>query len=471
MRNKIVGILICTLFIGTSIIITPDMFVKTVRADITAGLVGYWSFDDRTATDNSDNNNDGTIYGDPVYIEDGGPDGSGCFSFDGINDYININDVSEFMFTNQDVSFSVWVQIYDNPVYDYRYFISLGDGIDEYPEIELLKCRGGVNDGKIDMQVSPDDNTGYPATSILNGNDLPKYEWMHVVGVVDYTNSLVKLYINNEYQGSNYLGSYDLTLASDLVLHFGVDPWFNPQYPGWHNGLLDEVRIYNRALSQIDIQELYNQVMGKPVVTITNPKNNNCLSKTITITGSAYDDTEVELVQVKIDDGQWENCDGTIEWSYEWDSKSVNDGSHLIYARCIDNDNFLSNEKSVEINVDNEEPQMYVNNPRESFFHWRGKPIMPSPLGLTTVVGLFNGIIVQVSASDEGCGIDKVNIYIDDELRGPATYNILTKYWEYDWNENHMGRRTLKIVVIDLAGNEATGIIYVNYYNIRKSKP
>ena len=63
MRIKIIGIFICMLFIGTSIIVTQDFFVKIVKADINDGLVAYWSFNDGTASDNSGNGHNGNNHG------------------------------------------------------------------------------------------------------------------------------------------------------------------------------------------------------------------------------------------------------------------------------------------------------------------------------------------------------------------------------------------------------------------------
>ena len=52
MKFKVTIIFVCLLI--------PSM---DIYADLNDGLLGYWSFNDDTATDNSGNGNNGTIYG------------------------------------------------------------------------------------------------------------------------------------------------------------------------------------------------------------------------------------------------------------------------------------------------------------------------------------------------------------------------------------------------------------------------
>jgi len=222
-------------------------------------LVGYWSFNDGTANDISGNKNHGTKYG-VKYLSSGGPDGSGCFSFDGVDDYISINDVSDFRFVNQDLSFCCWVTILDN-IDDYRYFITLTGTDGSYPGVVLEKCRSGLKGGRILMQTRGTPDTKAIVQSIEDGDTLPKNKWMFVVGVVDYPNS-VKLYIDGVLQESVSAIDFDLTQVDNLKLYFGWLP-YDMQYWGPHYGKIDEVFIYGNALSEQEIQLLYESYSNK----------------------------------------------------------------------------------------------------------------------------------------------------------------------------------------------------------------
>ena len=192
------------------------------------GIVGYWSFDEGTGDivhDTSGNGNDGTIYGDATWTT--GVSG-GALSFDGIDDYVEIPDVSDFIFKDESVTFSAWVQIMDNPDL-YRTFIFLGDS-DDYsrePYFFMGKSRGDYLDGRLFANVVSEDQTSYIAVSDQNGLTLPKNTWIHIVGVVDYANLLLRLYINGNLEDSVPLGSYDLGTATQLKLRFGMTYFYD----------------------------------------------------------------------------------------------------------------------------------------------------------------------------------------------------------------------------------------------------
>ena len=83
--GKSIVFVVIGLFLGAGI--TPNILTTTVKADLTTGLVAWWSFNDGTTDDNW-GTYDGTPNGNPTYHPTGGPDGSGCFIFDGDGDYI-----------------------------------------------------------------------------------------------------------------------------------------------------------------------------------------------------------------------------------------------------------------------------------------------------------------------------------------------------------------------------------------------
>jgi hypothetical protein len=232
-----------------------DSLTVTIEMEGPEGLLAYWSSDEGTDTvlhDNSGRGHDGIIYG-ATWVD--GISGS-ALSFDGVDDYVEIPDVSDFVFVNQSLTYSAWVQIVDN-ANSYREFICLAEaGGDKRPGIHLVKSRSGSNEGRVSMQV--DNGTQYnSAVSIQDGDQLPKSQWMHLVGVVDYQNSLIKLYINGIFQDEDYLPNYDLSEAQPLGLRLGWSTWGDIGFNYHHKGLMDEVRIYDRALSEDEVEWLY----------------------------------------------------------------------------------------------------------------------------------------------------------------------------------------------------------------------
>jgi hypothetical protein len=233
-------------FVATCVVLilgTPAAY-----ADLNDELLAYWSFDDSTAGDDSCNTHTGTIVGAGVVS---GVSGQALW-FDGIDDYVQIPDPASFSFSDQSVTFSVWTKVLDSPD-DYRIYMSIGhsDWPGE-PRLMLGKYRSGMNDGRIFMQIHMGGGNYAEAFADLI---LPSECWFHVVGVVDWEKGLVQLYINGELQDEVATISYALPTEPDLVLHLGQTPDVAPN--GWHYGPLDEVRVYDRALSADEIESLF----------------------------------------------------------------------------------------------------------------------------------------------------------------------------------------------------------------------
>jgi len=63
----------------------------------------------------------------------------------------------------------------------------------------------------------------------------------------------------------------------------------------------------------------------------------------------------VQRVEIKIEDGNWENATGTTSWTFTWDTKAHPNGGYMIYARSYDGENY-SSEESISVVVDNPKP-------------------------------------------------------------------------------------------------------------------
>lgn len=97
-----------------------------------------------------------------------------------------------------------------------------------------------------------------------------------------------------------------------------------------------------------------------PECSITYPTSETELSGLVTVTGTSTDqDGPVLKVEVKIDDGVWEEANGTSSWVYEWNTSAMLDGNHTISARAFDGENY-STIVSISVVVDN-----YIPPPEE----------------------------------------------------------------------------------------------------------
>jgi len=230
------------------------MVAKTQDDKITTGLVGYWPFNGpdiyengTVAADKSGNGNNGTLTNGPQTVL--GKLGQ-ALSFDGVNDYVQIYTTggapSGLIFQTAPFSVSFWIKSPNNSDWHSDFLISSrrnygytfqhrSDGSLRW----LLNDAGGAD--TLDSSTNPFDN-----------------QWHHVVGLRDGTS--LRLYIDNVAQTpvtDNGRDVYDE--STPPALRFGVDGTAIPA--NFHGGLIDEVRIYNRALSAQEVKQLY--LMGK----------------------------------------------------------------------------------------------------------------------------------------------------------------------------------------------------------------
>jgi len=213
---------------------------KIFDSSLDTGLVSYWSFNELDGSDAVNavdvwGSNDGTNNGG-AWIEDGFR-GHGI-DFDGIDDNVTILDDDSLDFgTNADFSFCLWVNV--STYGSGKQLLVKRDGPESDYEIMLQ------SDGKIALWVGE-------ATGVVSTSTVPIDEWSHICVVRE--SGTVKAYLNTNPEIS---AASARDVSSDANLYLGKDPW-EPNGDGeYYDGLMDEVAIWNRALSDTEINELY----------------------------------------------------------------------------------------------------------------------------------------------------------------------------------------------------------------------
>jgi PKD repeat protein len=207
----------------------------------------YWNFDENSgsvAHDFGGCGNDATIHGATWVTH--GISGS-ALDFDGINDWAQANPVNVSYLT-----VSAWV-------YYHQFCENIGWG----PPI----VSNGCDNPAVGYHLYQ--NTNYPfnrATCFVTVggqrygtiSDLPLVtgQWYNLA--MTYDGHSVKLYINGRLDSEDDRPSGTIT-PSPYPLMFAEA--YYPEHASWFNGLIDEVRIYNRALSADEIDSLYNIVL------------------------------------------------------------------------------------------------------------------------------------------------------------------------------------------------------------------
>jgi hypothetical protein len=228
---------------------------------MTEGLVGYWKFDESAttsgATDSSGNGNTGTYVGHASTTA--GKFGSGGI-FDGTGDYISIEDNGTILdFSNtSEYTWSAWLKYESFPATN-TCFISKDLSAGKYDGFNLcLQSDAGFADVFVCKG-----NAGMSLTCSNGKNiDIATSTWTMITISYD-GNSKWKIY-----KDGVYFGETDLSVNSDTDSYYyigaGVDTVDGTEQAPEHffDGQIDEVRIYNRALSQDEVKDLYNWAPG-----------------------------------------------------------------------------------------------------------------------------------------------------------------------------------------------------------------
>jgi hypothetical protein len=96
---------------------------------------------------------------------------------------------------------------------------------------------------------------GGRATGVSGSTNISDGAWHHVAAVRDAASSLLRIYVDGVEENSaatNYTGGFDSALASVDV------GWINLGSGYHYRGLVDEVALYNRALTPVEIQDHYS---------------------------------------------------------------------------------------------------------------------------------------------------------------------------------------------------------------------
>jgi hypothetical protein len=198
------------------------------------GLIAHYPFNGN-ANDESGLGNHGTVNGAALTTDRFGNENS-AYLFDGVNDYINVLHSTSLDIVNDEITISAWAK---------------GNG-------EILE-KGDLDNRKYGIFVGNPPTFGFelknePGTSyheILQGI-VDTSVWSHFVAYYDGT--VMKCYINNTMVGSYNTTGNIISNSRDLII--GA---FGDLIQAFFKGKIDDIRIYNRALTETEISDLYHE--------------------------------------------------------------------------------------------------------------------------------------------------------------------------------------------------------------------
>ncbi len=229
------------------------------RGGAEAGLVGHWRLDEggSVARDSSGQNNNGTVKGNPRPVP--GKIGNGL-AFDGGNDYIEIPGNPALKRLQEGTcTISAWFKPADTPP---------GKDSDNKSSYGIVLKPGhhmglhytGANRFQFEyfVQTTDPQRPQWSGCGTWDATSEPG-PWYHVVGVADVASRTLRLYVDGKLRATSK--PWD---AGAKPREYGDAPWrigcANPGGVAWGwpaKGVIDDVRLYSRALGAEEVQALY----------------------------------------------------------------------------------------------------------------------------------------------------------------------------------------------------------------------
>lgn len=224
-------------------------------------IAGMWTFEEgkgEEVKDLSGNGSDGVFVGDLKWAK--GKFGGGL-EFNGADTWVKIGtkgdaDSLAALDFKESKGFSIhaWVNSAVEPVG--KCVIWKGLGCSTWSQYLLGTGAHENGDGRVNKASFHIRAGNGGARQEVLGDELPAKEWLHLVGVWD--GAKAHIYVNGKLQNS--ADAAGPPWASPEEVYLGADPGCNKRCQ-W-NGIMDEIAIFNVALSEDDVKSLGSGIEG-----------------------------------------------------------------------------------------------------------------------------------------------------------------------------------------------------------------
>jgi len=227
---------------GWILLLLTGLWLPVQAQDITSGLLYWWKLDDATGSStaaDSAGSNAGTLTNMDANTDWVAGRIGGGLDFDGTNDYVNLPSVSSTLFNGTNAwtisgwvyhravtaSFDCWIAMEKNSI------------------LQIKATQGGNPVWALTWNDGSWHDLEHGSTHSLN-------QWTFVAATWNPGTTTATLYVNGSSVGTATTTSISSGARADVLGK-------NVENSNFFNGILDEVRVYNRALTSADITALY----------------------------------------------------------------------------------------------------------------------------------------------------------------------------------------------------------------------
>ncbi|MEM6795016.1 MAG: PQQ-dependent sugar dehydrogenase [Acidobacteriota bacterium] len=223
---------------------TTSLEVVACVDDVTDGLIGRWSFEEGTgeiALDSSSGALNGGLLG-PLWVTETADGSAAALDFDGVDDRVRLG---TFDLGGEALTFSLWFRADDFGQMDGR-FLSKARGVQDEDHVFMLSTIRSGGESRLRFRLKAGGST---TTLIADSGALASGVWTHAAAVWDGQD--MRLYKDGVLVGSTPKTG---AVATDPTVPVAIGD--QPQGGRPFDGVIDEVRLYSRALSPAELDVL-----------------------------------------------------------------------------------------------------------------------------------------------------------------------------------------------------------------------
>lgn len=217
------------------------------------GLQGWWSFDGN-ANDETGNGHDGTVNGATLTSDRNGISNA-AYSFNGSNQSITVPDHDSLSFPTNIFTFSFWLNWNPNASQELAIMGKRGSMTSNFEYYINKNATTGTNPDCIfpHTWTLPGSNV-YILPSVLSSNTTSGV-WQHIVIAADGIS--LRMYKNGVLVDSTVAPTINMGNSTGNLTFGTGGGWGSTN---WMNGSLDDIGIWRRALTHLEIDALYNSL-------------------------------------------------------------------------------------------------------------------------------------------------------------------------------------------------------------------
>jgi len=326
-------------------------------------LIAHWNYDDGTgnnAADSSGNGNSGSLEGGPSWVT--GKFGGGL-SFDGVDDFVEVAHSDAYLLSEGTVAF--WFKT-DTVVGSQGLFSKDSNGFDTGGHLTI-----SIQNSRVSVRIQ---STG--ASFEVESGVVQTDRWYHVA--LTFGSGGLMLYVDGvSFTGDAYTGGL---IGNREPIAIGAASWRSDNLvvgptSDYFGGVIDDVRIYNRALTSAEVIAIVSPPPPPPPPPPSAPPVTSILcdgvacetdpySDPIVISFTCSDDTGCESTKYCVDADN--TCAPNIEYVSGAEPIISNPGTNYVRYSSVDVDGNVELTKAAQINVGSDTGAPVVSDGRPS---------------------------------------------------------------------------------------------------------